>query len=219
MLRPVLLALSLVAATSGSYAAVTNPAPSKQQLVYDVKHSKHGNLGTYTNVIERNGQEIKVSTEGKFAVSVIGVRVYSRKFSRVETWRDDRVVAFQGSDTEDGKTVKLTGMAEGDSFVLTTPEGTVKAPANVRIANPWSLNSLKGTTMLTPDSGRLEKITLTKKEPETLTVRGRATRTEQYEVQREGNKSYKVWLDDAGTVVKFATVEPDETITFTLDDE
>jgi hypothetical protein len=219
MLRPILLALSLVAATSVSYAAVTNTAPSKQELVYEVRHSKHGSLGTYTNVIERNGQETKISTDGKFSVSLIGVKLFNQRFSRVETWRDGRVVAFQGSTTEDGKTVKLTGMAEGDSFVLTTPDGTVMAPANVRIANPWSLESLQGTAMLTPDKGRLEKVALSKKSPETLTIRGRAIRTEQYEIQREGAKSYKIWLDDAGTVVKFALVEPDETVTFTLDDE
>lgn len=219
MLRSLLLAFSLVAGTSVSYAAVNNATSAKQELVYQVKHSKHGNLGTYTNVIERSGQETKVSTEGKLSVSLIGVPLFRQTFSRVETWRDGRIVAFRGVTTEDGKSQELSGKAQGDSFVLTTPEGTVTAPADVRIANPWSLDSIKGTSMLTPDKGRLEKVTLAKKEPETLNIRGRATPTEQYEIKRESAKSYKVWLDEAGTVVKFAAVEPDETITFTLDDE
>ena len=217
MFRSTSFVLALVLGTAAADAAVTTNAPEKQQLVYRVQHSTYGNLGTYTNTIERNGEETKVTTDGKFSFSVLGFSLFSQNISRVETWRNGRIVAFQGVTTRNGESVELSGMAEGDSFVMMTPEGDTIAPANVRIANPWSLESIEGSAMLTPDRGRLETVTLSEKDPVTLTIRGRKVPSTHYEVQRGGPRRYDVWLDDSGTPVQFALVSPDNTITFTLE--
>jgi hypothetical protein len=213
MLRAFSIALALLFSSGAAEAA----APLKQQLVYRVQHSSYGNLGTYTNTIERNGVETKVTTDGKFSLSILGFSLFSQNISRVETWREGRIVAFRGVTTRNGDSVELSGKADGDSFVMATPEGNTTAPANVRIANPWSLESIEGTTMLTPDRGRLEMVTLSEKEPVTLTIRGRKIPTKHFEVQRGGPRRYEVWLDDAGTPVQFALVSPENTITFTLE--
>jgi Family of unknown function (DUF6134) len=217
MLRPLIIALALTFGIGTAHAAVTGGAPQKQLLVYRVQHSTYGSLGTYTNTIERNGEETKVTTDGKFSISVFGFSLFSQIITRVETWRGGRIVGFHGVTTRNGETVELSGMAEGDSFVMTTPEGTTAAPATVRIANPWSKEAIEGTQMLTPDRGRLEMVTLNEKEPVTLTIRGRKIRTSHFEVQRGGPRRYEVWLDDTGTPVQFALVSPENTITFTLE--
>jgi hypothetical protein len=214
MLRFLSVALALILCSSAADAA---GEARTQRLVYRVQHSSYGTLGTYTNIIERNGVETKVTTDAKFSLGVLGFNLFSQDIARVETWRDGRIVAFRGKTTRNGEAVELSGKAEGDSFVMTTPEGTTTAPANVRIANPWSRESMEGASMLTPDRGRLETVSLSEKEPATLTVRGRKIPTSHFEVQRGGPRRYEVWLDNAGTVVQFALVSPENSITFTLE--
>ena len=48
-------------------------------------------------------------------------------------------------------------------------------------------------------------------------VRGKKIRTAHFEVRRGGPRRYEVWLDETGTVVQFALVSPENSITFTLE--
>ncbi|SRR6266436_5390448 len=197
-------------------AALASNEPEKQQLVYNVQHSKYGKIGTYTNTIEHQGGMTNVTTDAKLAVSVLGVNLYRQDISRREIWRGNRIVDFHGVTTENGKTVELNGKAEGDHFAIMTPNGTTNAPADVRLANPWSRQAVDGDVMLTLDSGRLEMVTISGKEQETLNIGRRQVRTEHTQVLRgSGLGRYDVWLDEKGTPIQFSVVG-DDTITFTL---
>jgi len=210
-----LLVLAPMLALSASSAMAADPL-SKEQLVYSVQHSKYGKIGTYTNMIEHRGDITNVMTSARLAVSVLGMNVYRQEISRHETWQGNRVVDFHGITTENGKRVEVSGKAVGDHFAITTPNGTTNAPADVRLANPWSRQAVDGNTMLTPDRGRLEKITVSNKRETTLNVGRRQVRTEHIQVLRSGGASrYDVWLDEKGVPVQFSIVG-DDTITFTL---
>ena len=190
--------------------------PEKQQLVYDVQHSKYGKIGTYTNTIEHQEGMTSVTTDAKLAVSVLGVNLYRQNISRREIWQGNRIVHFHGVTTENGKTIELVGNAEGDHFAIMTPNGTTNAPADVRLANPWSRQAVDGDVMLTPDSGRLEMVTMSSKEEVTLNIGSRQVRTEHTQLLRSGGLGrYDVWLDENGTPIQFSVVS-DDTITFTL---
>src|SRR4029079_12054066 len=123
-----------------------------------------------TNTIEHQGDTTNVTTNAKLAVSVLGVNMYRQDISRRETWKGDRIIDFHGITTENGKTVELNGKAEGDHFAVTTPEGKTNAPADVRLANPWSREALDGDMMLTPDRGKLESVRVGGKEQATLNI-------------------------------------------------
>src|SRR4029079_16801834 len=127
-----------------------------------------------------------------------------------------RIVDFHSVTTENGKTVELSGKAEGDHFAIMTPNGTTNAPADVRLANPWSRQTIDGRTTLTPDRGLLEKVTIRGDVPATLNIGPRQVRTEHIQVLRSsGAGRYDVWLDEKGIPVKFSVVG-DDTIPFTL---
>lgn len=229
MLRKVLLVVVPMLMVSAVSAALVNndpeaeeleaPAvnePAKQQLVYNVEHSKYGRIGTYINTIEHRGETTNITTNAKLAVSVLGVNLYRQDISRREIWRGNRIVHFHGVTTENGKTVELIGKAEGDHFALTTPSGTTTAPADVRLANPWSRQAVDGDMIITPDKGQLEMVMLSSKQHETLNIGQRQVLTEHTQVLRGGGPGrYDVWLDDKGTPIQFRVVG-DDTITFTL---
>jgi hypothetical protein len=190
---------------------------SPERMVYRVQHPRYGNIGTYSNAVEKSGNTTTVTTEAHILVSVLGVVLYRQDIARQERWNADRLVAFHGVTTVNGKTIELTGSADGDRFVLMSPEGPIVAPASVRIANPWSADVLRGDTLLTPDRGRIENVRVKTTEETSLAINGQATRTKHYEINRlDGTKRYEVWLDDQGTPVQFITYNPNGMITFIL---
>src|SRR5258706_2728335 len=209
----------LVSLLLGSTLIRSTPArsASPERMVYRVQHSRYGNIGTYSNAVEKAGNMTTVTTEAHIAVSVLGVVLYRQEIARPERWNADRLVAFHGLTTVNGKSYELTGNADGDRFVLMSPDGPIVAPANVRIANPWSAEVLRGDTLLTPDRGRIENVRVKTTEETSLAINGRATRTKHYEINRlDGTKRYEVWLDDRGVPVQFTTNNPNGMVTFTL---
>ena len=190
-----------------------------QKLVYTVHHSRYGTIGTFTNTVEKSGDATIVRTEARIAVSLLGVSFYRQEASREERWNGDRLVSFHGVTTVNDRSLELNGKADGDRFVLMSPDGEIDAPADVRLANPWSASVLRGDTMITPDRGRMENIQIKAGDTTTVSLGRRQIRAKRYEIDRlDGQKRYEVFLDDRGTVVMFSSFSTDgTTTTFTLE--
>src|SRR5262245_25787480 len=128
MLRRTFLCLSVsfVASAAGrAMSASVSPlasGASVRKLVYEVRHSKYGTLGKFSNTIVTTGDKTTVTTDAHFRVGAVGITFYRQDVSRVETWQGGRLMAFHGVTSENGKSVELTGRAEGDHFVMTTPD-------------------------------------------------------------------------------------------------
>ena len=210
------LLLSLIA---GPFIAMppAHAAPAQQKMVYSVHHSRYGNIGTYTNSVEKSGDMTTVTTDAHIQVSILGIVLYRQDAQRQERWNGNRLVSFHGVTTVNGKPMEMTGAAQGDQFVMMGPEGDVIAPASVKLANPWSSNVLQGTTLLTPDRGRMEDVEVKPGQDTMVPINGKQTRAKRYEIDRlDGAKRYDVWMDDRGTPVMFTTYNPNGTVTFTL---
>jgi len=143
-----------------SFAALIGLSPASPvaaatplQLTYRVTHAVFGDIGTYTNTVESTGDGATVLTRAHFEVSMLGVRMYREDAESTERWQGNRLVSFHGvSDKGDGR-AEVKGEARGDNFVITSPRGTVTAPASVQPANPWSANFLGSNTIMHPDTG------------------------------------------------------------------
>ena len=209
----------LISFLLGPALIVSMPAlsASPERLVYRVQHSRYGNIGTYSNAVEKAGDVTTIMTEAHIAVSILGVVLYRQDVTRQERWNADRLVAFHGVTTVNGKPYELTGSADGDRFVLMSPDGPIVAHASVKLANPWSADVLRGDTLITPDRGRIENVRVKGGEETSLAINGHPTRTKHYEINRlDGTKRYEVWLDERGTPVQFTTNNPNGMVTFTL---
>jgi hypothetical protein len=206
------LAVTVLAAASPRYAAA-----AEHKMVYSVHHSRYGDIGTYTNSVEKSGDMTTVTTDAHIVVSLLGVVLYRQDAKRQERWSGNRLVSFHGVTTVNGKPTEITGAAQGDQFVMMGPEGDTIAPASVKLANPWSSEVLRGNTLLTPDRGRMEDVEVKGGEQTTVALNGQQMRAKRYEIDKlNGQKRYEVWLDDSGTPVMFTTYNPNGTVTFTL---
>src|SRR5580692_7210754 len=108
----------LISLLLGSTLIKSVPAfsASPERLVYRVQHSRYGNIGTYSNAVEKSDNVTTVTTEGHILVSVLGVVLYRQEIARQERWNAGRLVAFHGVTTVNGKPYELTGSADGDRF-------------------------------------------------------------------------------------------------------
>jgi hypothetical protein len=198
-------------------SGLADAAQAPQKLVYTVHHSRYGTIGTYTNTVVRNGDNTSVTTEIRIAVSILGITLYRQEASRQERWDGERLVSFHGVTKTNGNATELNGWAQGDHFVLDTPSGEIVAPANVRLANPWSPGVLGGNFLVSPDRGRLDEVRVTGGDAMTLSLAGHPVRAKKYEVfLLDGRKKYEIDLDEHGTPVQFVLFNQDGSVTFSL---
>ena len=192
-------------------------AAATQRLDYRVSHSIYGDIGTYSNVIESDGAATTVTSALDIKVTILGLIAYRQEARRVEQWKGDRLVSFRGVADMNGKRTVVSGEAEGDGFVVTSPSGKTTAPAWVRVANPWTASTLNGDALLLPDDGAVKKARLTDKGEASVLIGEREIRARQYDIALIGaKKHYFVWFDAADTPVKFSVFDSDGTCTFTL---
>jgi hypothetical protein len=216
-MSPKLTAFGLLLFLAATPIPLTHAAPAQQKMVYSVHHSRYGNIGTYSNSVEKAGDMTTVTTDAHIQVSLLGIVLYRQDAQRQERWNGNRLVSFHGVTTVNGNPIEMTGAAQGDQFVMMGPEGDIVAPASVKLANPWSSTVLSGKTLLTPDRGRMEDVEVKAGEETMVDINGKQTRTKRYEIDKvDGQKRYEVWLDDRGTPVMFVTYNNNGTVTFTL---
>lgn len=209
---PVLVGATLFGVLGGSLPAA---ADSARELVYQVRHSVFGDIGTYSNLIENSGAVITIKTAAHFLVKALGVGLHREEAQRVEQWEGNRLTFFHGVTVKNGDTIEIKGQASGDNFVIDSPTGTITAPASVKPANPWSPRSIQSTTMMRVDTGKVEKVKVTGGGETNVSVDGASTTAKEYDVTGPTN-NYKIWFDTHDIPVMFEVDDDSGKVTFTL---
>lgn len=206
-------------AGAAALAALTAAAPAAsavaaEQLSYKISHGVFGEIGTYSNTVQPSGDTTTVQTHSNIHVKVMGVDMYREEAQRTEQWQGNRLVSFHGVTHKGNGTTEIKGTAHGNSFVINTPEGTITAPATVHPANPWSANFIGSNTMMRPDNGKLEQVSVSSAGQSPVTLNNATIPARRYDVN--GKTRYSVWLDARGIPLKFVVQEETGTVTFTL---
>jgi Domain of unknown function (DUF6134) len=208
------LALASVLLVGVSGGAAQAMAESPRQLVYDVKHSVFGDIGTYSNLIEASGATITIKTAAHFLVKALGVGLHREDAQRIEQWQGDRLIFFHGVTVKNGDTTEVKGQASGNNFVISSPLGTITAPGSVKPANPWSSRSIESNEMMRVDNGKVEKVTVSGGGTTNVSVDGASTTAKEYDIT--GATKYKVWIDNHDVPVMFMVDDDSGQVTFTL---
>ena len=189
-------------------------APATRDLVYKVTHSTYGDIGTYSNIVQTNGDTTTVTTTVHLTVKVLGIVMHREDDQRTEEWKNNRLVAFHGVTDKNGDKIVVSGKAHDDSFVITTPSGTYAAPASVHPANPWSMASLQSTTMMQVDTGKVNPVSVQGGGETTVDIDGAKVAAREYEI--DGQKRSRVWIDGQGVPIKFTVDDDTGVVSFTL---
>ncbi len=194
--------------------AAAGIAETPAQFVYRVSHSAFGEIGTYANTVQPSREGVTVQTQAHFEVSMLGVRMYREEAERTEQWQGNRLVSFHGVTDKGKGPVEVKGEARGNSFLISSSQGTVTAPGSVHPANPWSANFLSSNTMMRPDSGRVEQVRVGNGQETTVKIDGAPIPAVKFEI--DGSTRYTVWLDGRGVPVMFVVDDDTGKVTFTL---
>jgi Family of unknown function (DUF6134) len=205
-----IFALGLLAVLATASGAIAAP----EIYEYRVIHASHGEIGRYSNIVNRHGNDTEVRTELHIAVTILGIVAYRQDAERVERWHGDRLAAFDGTTVTNGERLAIHGEAQGGGFAITTPAGTVLAPANVHPSNPWSAIVLKTDTVMSTRTGKLFHGVIAGGERKPMRLGDKPVSLRQYEITTD--KHEVVWLDDQGTPVAFRTEEDGDDIDFIL---
>ena len=200
------LGIGVLAAMPAAAAAAT--------YEYRIDHPTYGEIGRYVNIVRQDRGETEVQSELRIAVKVLGIVVYREDAQRVEHWRGEMLVSFDGTTLTNGTKIELHGEARSGGFVIATPSGAVIAPASVHPSNPWSPAVLKADVMMSTRTGRIMPVVVTGGEQRTITLAGHQMRARQYEVV--GEKHQFVWFDERGRPVAFRTEQEGSEIDFVL---
>ena len=205
-----------VAIAAGLMCSAAPAFADTVRLDYSVSHSKYGHIGSFSNTIDTEGQNTTVTTNENIAVKVIGITAFRQQAQRVEKWNGDKLTYFHAVTNINGKSTTVDGAAQGDHFQITSPTAT-EAPANIRVADPWTPKLMNGDTLLMPDDGQVSKVQITPAQDTTVKVGGNDVPAKLYDIRFQGSaKHYQVWFDSSGTPVMFNQVDDKGTVTFTL---
>lgn len=201
MVRTQSLPIAFAVLASVLCAFVRPAHADSQSYQYEVEHPTFGQIGTYTNTVDESGGRTHVESVLQIAVRLLGIVVYRQDATRSDDWCNGRLVAFHGITTTNGTRVDVSGEARGDAFVITTPDGTTLAPADVRTSNPWSPSILSAHVMMSTKSGRIEDVRISGGGEMPVTLHGKTRLLHQYLI--DGQKRGVVWLDDRGVPTAF----------------
>jgi len=195
--------------------ALGAPAHASEQVyTYSVVHPIYGEIGTFTDSIERNADITRISTRLRVAVTLLGIVAYREEADGTEIMDGGRLVSLQNVTNKDGRHLEVHGEAQGDEFVVTGMTGTVTVPGTVSPSDPWLLRQTGEQTMVSTATGRVIQVSVSGGEQEKVSLDGADVPARHFVVA--GEKRQEVWLDGRDVPVMFRTLENGTQIDFIL---
>jgi hypothetical protein len=192
------------------------PASVPLQLVYRVSHPVVGDLGSYTcTALPLAGGGSEVRSREHIDARLLGIPLYRMDAADTERWQGNRLLSFDGVTQQAGSRIEVRGAAQGDHFVITSPQGTWTTAATVHPAEPCVPDFLQSTTILRPDTGSVEEVRVSGGAMTTVIVGGAPVAARKYVL--DGKTRYTVWLDARNVPVMFVIDDSTGKATFTLE--
>lgn len=188
---------------------------------YTIQHPTFGDIGSYVDRIEHTQDGMRIDTTVHIAVRALGIVLHREDAQRSQEWHNGRLIRFEGVTTTNGNTIAIHGAAQGDRFVVDSPNGTATAPADLVVSDPWQATRSRmgggSAVMLSTKTGRIQTVHSTGGDAAPLTMHGVDVPARHYSYATD--KKQDVWLSERGIPLQFRTIENGTPIDFTLSRE
>jgi hypothetical protein len=194
---------------------IATPALAGQLVyTYAVRHPFYGEIGTFTDTIDRNPETLRIDGRLRIAVKFLGIVVYRQESDITAIIRDDRLVSLQSVTKKEGEHLEVRGEAQGDQFVVNATGGSFAGPATILPSDPFVLKGTGEGSMVFTDTGEIITVQVSGGDHGTVSVNGNSVSARHFIV--EGVTRREVWLDDRGIPVRFRIVDNGTPIDFQL---
>jgi hypothetical protein len=191
------------------------PALAGQQVyTYSVVHPIYGEIGTFTDTIDRSAEATRIEARLRVAVKLLGVVAYREESDTTEILHGDRLVSLQSVTNKDGRHLEVHGEAQGHQFLINCTIGSFSAPGNISPSDPWVLKRTGEEVVVSTSTGRIVHIQISGGDYDIITLNGGPVSARHFVVS--GDKQQEVWLDSREVPIKFRTVEDGTPIDFVL---
>jgi uncharacterized protein DUF6134 len=208
-------ARAIAGAIGLSAMAATAPAQAGQQVyTYSVVHPIYGEIGTFTDTIERSAEATRIESRLRVAVKLLGVTAYREESDTTEVLHGNRLVSLQSVTNKDGRHLEVHGEARGDQFMVNCTIGSFAAPGSISPSDPWVLKRTGEDLVVSTSTGKIVHVQISGGAYETVSVNGASVSARHFVVS--GDKRQEVWLDEREVPIMFRTLEDGTPIDFVL---
>lgn len=181
-------------------------------------------VGYHNFTVERDGTTRRVESRARFQVEFLFITAYEYRHEADETWRDGCLRRIQARTDDNGDVSSVSGRREDGRFLLENNGEAETLPGCIQTFAYWNLDFLESDRLLNPQTGEYAKVSLTRLEPETLTIDNRDVKAQVYRLMVDGRR-IDLWYtrDDHVWLALEAETEGDRilryqpTLTSTLD--
>lgn len=190
-MRPLRLLPVLLMLTGPAHSAAPLPAESGTSE-YVVK--RNGNpIGTLKIDFARDGNRLVATSEYSIKVKLMAIVLYRYDKRMVETYEDERLVAYETDIDDNGTKSQVRVTRDGDSLSIVHPKGTLTTPLGVFPSTYWPPATVAQTQMIDSSDGILLNVKTVEAATEDLTVDGRTMSAKRYEMS--GDAVRQLWYD------------------------
>lgn len=149
-------------------------------------------IGSHEVRIEGSSNAFVVRSDVDIDVSPLGIPLFTYRHSGTETWRGDRLVAFQSESRGDERRDSVVGRAVEGGFEVKGRKGIIMAPADIMVGSFWTARMMSRSVLLDPQKGVLEDQVVHSRERASWDVRGHRRPVTVYSVSSilDGNIAY-----------------------------
>ncbi len=156
-----LLLGSLVAAgglaLAGPARAMSLPNPGTRQIAFDIRR-EGASIGRHEVRFNRKGERLEVDVDIDIAVSLAFIPIFSYRHRTHEVWQDGRLVALDSETDDDGTALAVSARQRADGLWVSGAEGDFLAPAAVLPTSYWNPLTVRQTSLLDSQHGRLLEV-------------------------------------------------------------
>lgn len=191
------------------------PALAGQQVyTYSVVHPIYGEIGTFTDTIDRNAGATRIESRLRIAVKLLGVVAYREESDATEVLHGDRLMSLQSVTNKDGRHLEVHGEAKGDQFMVNCTLGTFAGPGTISPSDPWVLKRTGEEVVVSTSTGKIVHVEISGGDYDKVAMNGAEVQARHFIVS--GDKRQEVWLDNREVPIKFRTIEDGTAIDFVL---
>ncbi len=208
-------ARSILGAVSFGLLASAAPALAGPQVYhYAVMHPIYGDIGTFTDTIDRDAEGTRIDSQLRIAVKLLGVVAYREESDATEILRGNRLMSLHSVTNKDGRHLEVHGEAKGDRFMVNCTLGTFAGPSSVSPSDPWVLKHTGEEVVVSTSTGRIVHVQISGGDYDKVALNGSEVAARHFVVN--GDKRQEVWLDSQQVPIKFRTIEDGTPIDFVL---
>lgn len=152
-------------------------------------------IGSHRFRVSREADREQVEINADFAVTFLGITVYSYDHDNVEQWRDGCLLRIDSSTDDNGDRYAVDGRDQGGSFELATQDGERRLDADCVMSFAyWNRDYLRQTRLLNSQNGEYLDVEVEAGGIERLRFDEREIDAERYRLRnRERDVDITVW--------------------------